>query len=106
MCRKYVFRSVVQHMDQTSTGTGGKVLGATTGSIANACSDATGVRLRKYPMMPNRGQGALSRQWVRPSGAQKGFDLFNQFLRDLLREKVSSRKRLAIYFPGPVPPRL
>ena len=40
------------------------------------------------------------------SGAQKRFDLCNQFLRHLLRQEVPSGKRLATYFGGAAAPRL
>ena len=54
-----VFPIVVQRMDQPSTGAGEEVMGATTGAIANAFFDATGVRMRQYPMTPERVLQAL-----------------------------------------------
>ena len=50
---------VVQRLDEPSTGAGEEVMGATTAAIANAFFDATGVRLRQYPMTPERVQAAL-----------------------------------------------
>ena len=44
---------VVQRLDEPSTGAGEEVMGATTAAIANAFFDATGVRLRQYPMTPS-----------------------------------------------------
>jgi CO/xanthine dehydrogenase Mo-binding subunit len=35
-------------------------MGATAGAIANAFFDATGVRLRQYPMTPERVKAALA----------------------------------------------
>src|SRR5262249_57823600 len=51
---------VVQRLDEPSTGAGEEVMGATAAAIANAFFDATGVRLRRYPMTPERGRGALA----------------------------------------------
>src|SRR5438067_12905361 len=45
---------VVQRLDEPSTGAGEEVMGATAGAIANAFFDATGTRLRQYPMTPER----------------------------------------------------
>jgi len=45
---------VVQRLDEPSTGAGEEVMGATGAAIANAFFDATGVRLREYPMTPER----------------------------------------------------
>ena len=51
---------VVQRLDEPSTGAGEEVMGATTAAIANAFFDATGVRLRQYPMTPERVKAALN----------------------------------------------
>jgi CO/xanthine dehydrogenase Mo-binding subunit len=51
---------VVQRLDQPSTGAGEEVMGATAGAVANAFFDATGVRLRQYPMTPERVKAALA----------------------------------------------
>ena len=51
---------VVQRMDEPSTGAGEEVMGATVAAIANAFFDATGVRLRQYPMTPERVLAALA----------------------------------------------
>ncbi|MFL6796784.1 MAG: molybdopterin cofactor-binding domain-containing protein [Xanthobacteraceae bacterium] len=45
---------VVQRLDEPSSGAGEEVMGATTAAIANAFYDATGMRLRQYPMTPER----------------------------------------------------
>jgi len=50
---------VVQRLDEPSTGAGEEVMGATAGAVANAFFDATGVRLRQYPMTPQRVLTAL-----------------------------------------------
>jgi CO/xanthine dehydrogenase Mo-binding subunit len=50
---------VVQRLDQPSTGAGEEVIGAAVGAIANAVFDAIGVRLRRYPMTPDRVRAAL-----------------------------------------------
>ncbi len=46
-------------LDEPSTGAGEEVMGATAAAIANAFFDATGVRLRQYPMTPERVRAAL-----------------------------------------------
>ena len=51
---------VVQRMEEPSTGAGEEVMGATAAAIANAVFDATGVRLRRYPMTPPRVREALA----------------------------------------------
>jgi CO/xanthine dehydrogenase Mo-binding subunit len=51
---------VVQRLDEPSTGAGEEVMGATAAAIANAFFDATGVRLRQYPMTPARVKAALA----------------------------------------------
>jgi nicotinate dehydrogenase subunit B len=51
---------VVQRLDEPSTGAGEEVMGATAAAIANAFFDATGVRLRQYPMTPERVKAALA----------------------------------------------
>ena len=50
---------VVQRLDERSTGAGEEVMGAAVGAIANAFFDATGVRMREYPMTPERVRAAL-----------------------------------------------
>ena len=52
---------VVQRLDEPSTGAGEEVMGSTGAAIANAFFDATGVRLREYPMTPERVRAALAR---------------------------------------------
>lgn len=51
---------VVQRLDQRSTGAGEEVMAACAGAIANAFFDATGVRMREYPMTPKRVLAALA----------------------------------------------
>ncbi|MFL6949155.1 MAG: xanthine dehydrogenase family protein molybdopterin-binding subunit, partial [Xanthobacteraceae bacterium] len=51
---------VVQRLDEPSSGAGEEVMGATTAAIANAFYDATGVRLRQYPLTPDRVKAALA----------------------------------------------
>jgi len=51
---------VVQRLDEPSTGAGEEVMGATGAAIANAFFDATGARLRQYPMTPERVKAALA----------------------------------------------
>jgi CO/xanthine dehydrogenase Mo-binding subunit len=51
---------VVQRLEEPSTGAGEEVMGATAAAIANAFFDATGVRLRQYPMTPERVKAALA----------------------------------------------
>jgi CO/xanthine dehydrogenase Mo-binding subunit len=50
---------VVQRLDEPSTGAGEEVMGATAAAVANAFFDATGVRLRQYPMTAERVRQAL-----------------------------------------------
>jgi CO/xanthine dehydrogenase Mo-binding subunit len=50
---------VVQRLDEPSTGAGEEVMGATGAAIANALFDATGVRVHRYPMTPERVRVAL-----------------------------------------------
>jgi len=50
---------VVQRLDERSTGAGEEVIGAAVGAIANAFFDATGVRMREYPLTPERVRAAL-----------------------------------------------
>ncbi len=52
---------VVQHLDQRSTGAGEEVMAGAAAAIANAFFDATGVRMREYPLTPVRVLAALSR---------------------------------------------
>jgi len=52
---------VVQRMDQKSTGAGEEVVAAASAAIANAFFDATGVRLREYPLTASRVKAALAR---------------------------------------------
>jgi nicotinate dehydrogenase subunit B len=51
---------VVQRLEEPSTGAGEEVMGATAAAIANAFFDATGVRLRQYPLTPERVRAALN----------------------------------------------
>ena len=51
---------VVQRLDEPSSGAGEEVMGATTAAIANAFYDATGARLRQFPMTPERVKAALA----------------------------------------------
>jgi CO/xanthine dehydrogenase Mo-binding subunit len=51
---------VVQRLDEPATGAGEEVMGATGAAIANAFFDATGARLRQYPMTPERVKAALA----------------------------------------------
>jgi CO/xanthine dehydrogenase Mo-binding subunit len=51
---------VVQRIDQPSTGAGEEVLAAGAAAIANAVFDAIGVRLRQFPLTPQRVRAALS----------------------------------------------
>jgi CO/xanthine dehydrogenase Mo-binding subunit len=51
---------VVQRLEEPSTGAGEEVMGATAAAIANAVFDATGARLRRYPMTPGRVKQALA----------------------------------------------
>jgi CO/xanthine dehydrogenase Mo-binding subunit len=51
---------VVQRLDEPSTGAGEEVMGATVAAIANAFFDATGMRLRQFPMTPARVKAALA----------------------------------------------
>jgi CO/xanthine dehydrogenase Mo-binding subunit len=50
---------VVQRLDQRSTGAGEEVMAACAAAIANAFFDATGVRMRQYPLTPQRVLAAL-----------------------------------------------
>jgi CO/xanthine dehydrogenase Mo-binding subunit len=50
---------VVQRMNERSTGAGEEVMGAAVAAIANAFFDATGVRMRQYPMTPERVRAVL-----------------------------------------------
>jgi nicotinate dehydrogenase subunit B len=56
----HVTAVVVQRLDEPSTGAGEEVMGATAAAIANAFFDATGVRLRQYPMTQERVKAALA----------------------------------------------
>jgi nicotinate dehydrogenase subunit B len=51
---------VVQRINDPSSGAGEEVMGAAGAAIANAFFDATGVRLRQYPLTPERVRGALA----------------------------------------------
>ena len=51
---------VVQRFDEPATGAGEEVMGATGAAIANAFFDATGARVRQYPMTPERVRAALA----------------------------------------------
>jgi CO/xanthine dehydrogenase Mo-binding subunit len=50
---------VVQHLDQQSSGGGEELMGPAAAAIAIAFFDATGVRLREYPLNPARVLSAL-----------------------------------------------
>jgi len=50
---------VVQHLHEPSSGAGEEVLPAVVAAIGNAFFDATGVRLRQYPLTPSRVLAAL-----------------------------------------------
>jgi CO/xanthine dehydrogenase Mo-binding subunit len=50
---------VVQRVDQKSTGAGEEIVAAASAAIANAFFDATGARLRDYPLTPERVKAAL-----------------------------------------------
>jgi nicotinate dehydrogenase subunit B len=52
---------VVQRLDQRSTGAGEEVMAAAAAAIANAFFDATGMRMREYPLTPKRVLAALGR---------------------------------------------
>jgi nicotinate dehydrogenase subunit B len=52
---------VVQRLDQRSTGAGEEVMAAAAAAIANAFFDATGVRMREYPLTQKRVLAALGR---------------------------------------------
>lgn len=45
---------VVQRTDEPSTGAGEEVMGAAAAAIANAVFNAAGIRMRRYPMTPER----------------------------------------------------
>ena len=51
---------VVQKINEPSTGAGEEVMGAAGAAIANAFFDATGVRLTRYPLTPERVRDAVS----------------------------------------------
>ena len=51
---------VVQRINEPSSGAGEEVMGAAGAAIANAFFDATGVRLRRYPLTPERVRAALA----------------------------------------------
>jgi CO/xanthine dehydrogenase Mo-binding subunit len=50
---------VVQQLNEKSTGAGEEVLPAVVGAIGNAFFDATGVRMRQFPLTPQRVVAAL-----------------------------------------------
>ena len=52
---------VVQRLNERSTGAGEECMAAAAAAIANAFFDATGVRMREYPLTPARVQAALGR---------------------------------------------
>jgi nicotinate dehydrogenase subunit B len=52
---------VVQRLDQKSSGAGEEVMAAAAGAIGNAFFDATGVRMREFPLTPARVLAALKR---------------------------------------------
>ena len=49
----------MQQLNERSTGAGEEVMGAAVGAIANAFFDATGARMREYPMTPERVRAVL-----------------------------------------------
>ncbi|HWF10187.1 MAG TPA: molybdopterin cofactor-binding domain-containing protein [Bryobacteraceae bacterium] len=51
---------VVQRLDQRPSGAGEEVMAAAAGAIANAFFDATGRRMREYPLTPKRVLAALN----------------------------------------------
>jgi CO/xanthine dehydrogenase Mo-binding subunit len=51
---------IIQRIDEPSTGAGEEVMGGVASAMANAFFDATGVRLRQYPMTPERVLAALA----------------------------------------------
>jgi CO/xanthine dehydrogenase Mo-binding subunit len=55
---------VVQRINEPSTGAGEEVMGAAGAAIANAFFDATGVRLTRYPLTPERVRDALAMKKV------------------------------------------
>ena len=59
---------VVQRIDERSTGAGEEVLPAVVAAIGNAFFDATGVRLRQFPLTPPRVLAAL-KSATRPASA-------------------------------------
>lgn len=52
---------VIQRLNEPSTGAGEEVMGAAAAAIANAVAAAIGVRIRRYPMTPDRIKEALRR---------------------------------------------
>jgi nicotinate dehydrogenase subunit B len=52
---------VVQRLDEKSDAAGEEVIGPAGAAIANAFFDATGVRMREYPLTPNRVLAAFGR---------------------------------------------
>jgi CO/xanthine dehydrogenase Mo-binding subunit len=50
---------VVQRLDQRSSGAGEEVMAAAAAAIANAFFDATGVRMKEFPLTPARVLSAL-----------------------------------------------
>jgi CO/xanthine dehydrogenase Mo-binding subunit len=50
---------VVQRLNEPSTGAGEEVIGSAGAAIANAFFDATGKRIRQYPMTPERVRAVL-----------------------------------------------
>ena len=52
---------VVQRMEERSTGAGEETMAAAAAAIANAFFDATGVRMDRYPLTPERVREALRR---------------------------------------------
>jgi nicotinate dehydrogenase subunit B len=52
---------VVQRLDQRSSGAGEEVMAAAAGAIGNAFFDATGVRMREFPLTPARVLAALKK---------------------------------------------
>ena len=53
---------VVHHLDDKPSGGGEELMGPAAAAIANALFDATGVRMREYPLTPARVLPALERR--------------------------------------------
>jgi CO/xanthine dehydrogenase Mo-binding subunit len=58
---------VVQRLNEKSTGAGEEIVPAVVGAIGNAFFDATGVRLRQFPLTPRRVVAALGSASTKPT---------------------------------------